>query len=545
MLLLIKVKFKAFFNSLIELGWRKILFFFFIGSGFFFLLSYFFFCVFRYLYFLEEFPDELKLFLVLKLMAMIFLAVFILVLISSLLVSLEIFFLSRDLPLLLSAPFSLKKIFNFKVLDVFLHSIAVPVFFASPMLAIFGLYFAPDLSSFAQVFVIFFLLIYSGSLAGVSLAMFIPLVASVKRLQPYISIFAVFMLSLLVIFLRLLRPERFFNPEEIGNIFQFIRSTELKSQFYFPFYWAAEGIVAAVNRDRVVLGRTILLFVGMISILSGYLLIVRQKFYFVIYEKVFQGFQSAYRSSWKISANRWQSLMKKELKTFFRSSTNWSQLLILLALIVLFALNLKYVPIIHPSVQILTAYLNILLVGFIAAGVAARFVLPIFAIESEGLPLLFSSPLERLKIVHFKFSFYLFPLLLLIFLLFWIGHFTLGYDLFTFLCGVIFLGFTTLTIAAYSMYSGVRLDIFSGRTPQQLIISRQGLLFMFYTLLFIFFSMILIGMGVVSYYRAQFWQKPVPIFEIIIIFSCFALINVLLSIFFYRRAEEIFSHLES
>ncbi len=203
MWLLIRTKIKILANSVRQLKVKKSLFFIFLGFGFLFLLGYFFWRIFRYLYFLEDFPYDLKIFLLLKLLSLIFMAVFVLVLISALLLALEIFFISRDVHLLLATPFKLKKIFSFKIIDVFLHAIAVPLFFSFPMLFALALYFAPSFIGLLQIFFIFFVFIFCAALIGISLAMLIPLFASIRRVQPYISLLSVALLSLLVIFLRL------------------------------------------------------------------------------------------------------------------------------------------------------------------------------------------------------------------------------------------------------------------------------------------------------------------------------------------------------
>ncbi len=349
---------------------------------------------------------------------------------------------------------------------------------------------------------------------------------------------------MLVIFLRLIRPERFLNPDEIVNVFQFIKSMQVGSEYYFPFYWIAEGIVAALRGDWKIYFHSLLLFSLVLLILNLYLFFMRTNFYFRIYEKISQGLRVSYKSRWKKSKSCWKTFSQKEMKSFFRSMTNWSQLLILIALIVLFAINLKYIPVAEQSVKLLATYLNILLIGFIIAGIAARFVLPVFAVEAEGMAILFSSPLNRRKLVKFKFFFYQPPLLALALIMFWIGHLVMGYETFSLIAGTIYLFFSVLAVSAFAFYSGVKLDILSGKTPQQLIVSRQGLLFMFYSLLYVLLNFIFLIPAIIPYYKAKIGLGQIPVQRIVIVFLLFAAVNFLLTWIFFLKTQKDFQKLE-
>ena len=76
-----------------------------------------------------------------------------------------------------------------------------------------------------------------------------------------------------------------------------------------------------------------------------------------------------------------RELILKDLRLFFRDTTQWSQLILLAVLLMVYIFNIKSLPI-HTGERIpfalvtIIAFLNLGLAGFVLAAVAARFVFP-------------------------------------------------------------------------------------------------------------------------------------------------------------------------
>ena len=96
---------------------------------------------------------------------------------------------------------------------------------------------------------------------------------------------------------------------------------------------------------------------------------------------------------------RTRELVAKEVKVFFRDSTQWSQLILLAVLVVVHVYNIRVLPL-YSGEQVsfflinLVSFLNLGLAGFVVAAIAARFVFPAMSLEGRMLWLLRSSPLE-------------------------------------------------------------------------------------------------------------------------------------------------------
>jgi len=97
----------------------------------------------------------------------------------------------------------------------------------------------------------------------------------------------------------------------------------------------------------------------------------------------------------------------KDLRTFLRDPTQWSQLLILVALLGLYVLNIPNVP---PRMkafefQLLLSFLNTGAISLILATFSSRFVFPLISLEVQQLWLIGLVPMHRGKLLLPKFMF--------------------------------------------------------------------------------------------------------------------------------------------
>ena len=108
----------------------------------------------------------------------------------------------------------------------------------------------------------------------------------------------------------------------------------------------------------------------------------------------------------------------KDLRLFFRDNTQWSQLILLAVLLMVYLFNIKSLPI-HSGERIpfalvtVISFLNLGLAGFVLAAVAARFVFPGISLEGRQMWLLRSSPLDPVALLWSKYWMGTVPLLVL------------------------------------------------------------------------------------------------------------------------------------
>jgi ABC-2 type transport system permease protein len=110
--------------------------------------------------------------------------------------------------------------------------------------------------------------------------------------------------------------------------------------------------------------------------------------------------------------------MVKDIKTFLRDSTQWSQLFLLIALIVVYLYNFKVLPLDRsplPTETLKTAvsFANLALAGFVLSAVAVRFAFPAVSLEGKAFWILQTAPISLRTLIWSKLWLNLVPLLIL------------------------------------------------------------------------------------------------------------------------------------
>jgi ABC-2 type transport system permease protein len=112
------------------------------------------------------------------------------------------------------------------------------------------------------------------------------------------------------------------------------------------------------------------------------------------------------------------SIMNKDIRTFFRDNTQWSQLLLLGALVVVYLYNFSVLPLDRSPIRMEflqneIAFLNMGLAGFVLSAVSVRFIFPAVSSEGGAFWIIRSSPLSIKRFLWGKYAFYILPMIIL------------------------------------------------------------------------------------------------------------------------------------
>jgi ABC-2 type transport system permease protein len=249
----------------------------------------------------------------------------------------------------------------------------------------------------------------------------------VRRTRDLLVVLSILMVTLLFMVFRLMRPEQLVDPDRLSGLLEYLGSLTAQESPFLPSSWAKEAFWAGLKGEFL----TALLPLGLLwssasLVLSGNLLLAG-RFYFSSYSRAQEGaykggqvrnrFDGLLRWSLPLSPGM-TGMVLKDLKAFFRDRTQWSQLFILLVLIVIYVYNFSVLPL-HKSplptlyLKNFLAFLNLGLAGFVLASVAVRFVFPAVSSEGYAFWMIRSSPLSLKKFLWYKFVFYFIPLLVL------------------------------------------------------------------------------------------------------------------------------------
>jgi ABC-2 type transport system permease protein len=112
------------------------------------------------------------------------------------------------------------------------------------------------------------------------------------------------------------------------------------------------------------------------------------------------------------------AMIDKDLRAFFRDNSQWSQLLLLGALVVVYVYNFSVLPLDKTPMRVEflqneIAFFNVGLAGFVLSAVSVRFIFPAVSSEGTAFWIIQSSPVPLKRFLWTKFALYLFPMLVL------------------------------------------------------------------------------------------------------------------------------------
>jgi ABC-2 type transport system permease protein len=330
---------------------------------------------------------------------------------------------------------------------------------------------------------------------GSAITLLLVRVFPARRTRDLLGVMAAAGVALLVLGLRMLRPERLVNPEGFRNLMDFLAVLRGPSSPWLPSEWASDALMGFL-RGRADPFLLVLLW----STAAGATAlgaVLHARHFSICYTRAQEGATRRVRwgGIWSALA-RWleplgvqrREMILKDARVFFRDATQWSQLIILGVLVVVYVYNMRVLPLrssqdIGRFLSSLVTFLNVALTGFVLAAVAARFVFPSLSLEGRTLWLLRSSPLPGGSLLWSKYWAGLVPLLVLALALTLLTTSGLGVGRRVTLLSVVTITGLTGTFTAQALAWGIAYPKFESENAAQIPTSLGGLLFMLGALL--------------------------------------------------------------
>jgi len=206
----------------------------------------------------------------------------------------------------------------------------------------------------------------------------------------------------------------------------------------------------------------------------------------------------------------------KDLKLFFRDTTQWSQLILLGVLVVIYLFNIRALPLFSgeqvPFILVtVISFLNLGLAGFVLASIASRFIFPAISLEGRQMWLLRSSPLDLRALLWSKYWVGTIPLLVLALMITVFTNVLLQASGFMMAVGIGTIILLTLAISAMALGFGALYPQFETENAAQIPTSYGGLVFMMTTIAVLALVIVIEAVPVYGYLQAQFQGQPIGI----------------------------------
>jgi ABC-2 type transport system permease protein len=363
-----------------------------------------------------------------KLLNMIFVVFFSVLTFSNVVTALSTFYLSEELDRIVAAPVPAHVFFYGRFVDTVLESSWMIVMFAVPAFLAYGVAHGagPDFYLLAALTLPPFLVIPAA--LGVAVTSVLVNVFPARRTREVLVLLAIVAFALVYLILRLVQPERLLHPETSLSFVQFLTGLDTPSSMLLPTTWAAETLHRVLHGSRntaafywLVLASTAAAFTVLCELLTT-------RLYLSGWTKSQEGRKARFTRQplWERFVavvtvplgGQIRLLVIKELRTFFRDTSQWSQLVLLLALVVVYVYNFRVIPLGDEALTTfyfrnVIAFFNLALAGFVIAAVAVRFVYPSISLEGRYLWIARSGPVELSRVWWSKFWIALLPLVVL------------------------------------------------------------------------------------------------------------------------------------
>ena len=489
-----------------------------------------------------------------KLMGLMLVSFLSILLLSNVITALSSFFLARDLDMLVAAPVDWLRLYGAKLLETMVHSSWMVVLLAVPMFGAYGVVYHGGWAYPVIVLGAFVPFIAIPTVIGSALTLVLVNVFPARRTRDILSLIAVLAAAGLVLLFRMLRPEKLARPEGFRSLTDFIVLLRGPTSPVLPSEWAQQAVMGWLRGPTDLLPFYLLWSTAAAAVVLGALL--HRALYARGYTKAQESAQTFARDGLlrRVLAKllspygvRRRELVLKELRLFFRDTTQWSQLILLGVLIVVYVFNIKYLPLTSEGLTFfivnIVPFLNLVLAGFVLASIAARFIFPGVSLEGRTLWLLRSSPISMHDLLWSKFWVGTLPLLVLALIIVGATNYLLRTSEFIMYVSLFTIVLLTFAIGGLAIGFGTLYPQFETENAAQIPTSFGGLLFMMASVGVIGGTIILEARPVYGYLSARIYNTETSSTEMLVGFGLAALLCVAATIvpirIALRRLESI------
>jgi ABC-2 type transport system permease protein len=467
--------------------------------------------------------EEIGPLLATKLLGLALLSFIAILVLSNVITALSSFFLAKDLDLLISAPVDWLRIYLAKLGETLLHSSWMVALMAVPILAAYGVIYQGGLWFIPYAALTLVPLLALPAVVGSAVTLILVNLFPARRTRDLLSIIALGAGGGVILLFRVIRPERLARPEGFRNLLDFIAVLRTPTSPFLPSEWATKAIMSYLRDVPDPLPLVLLWTTAAAFVTLGAML--HRELFAQGFTKAQEGAERFVRGKFWRSTLGWvlaplptakREFVLKDIRLFFRDTTQWSQLILLAVLVVVYVFNIKALPLFRgeqvPFFYVtLVSFLNLGLSGFVLASIAARFIFPAVSLEGRQMWLLRSSPLDLRTLLWSKYWVGAVPLLILALLLTGLTNVLLKVSTFMFIVSLATICALTLAIAALALGFGALYPQFETENAAQIPTSFGGLVFMMVTIALLAGVIFLLAGPVYAYVRSANEGLPVRI----------------------------------
>ncbi|HZK79093.1 MAG TPA: hypothetical protein VFC35_09295 [Gemmatimonadaceae bacterium] len=470
-----------------------------------------------------------------KLLGLILVSFFGMLLLSNVIAALSTFFLAKDLDLLVAGPVDWLRLYAAKLVETCAYSSWMVVLMAVPMFAAYGIVYHGGPMFVFVVISTFIPFLMVPTVVGSAITLILVNVFPARRTKDILSVIAVLSAGGVILLFRLMRPEQLARPEGFRSLIEFISVLKTPTSPWLPSEWVQTALMSWLGDEPDPLPLYLLWSTAAAFVVIGAL--IQRALYAKGFTKAQESgdrwarknlFSNAFKKLLTPLGLVRRELVMKEVRLFFRDTTQWSQLILLGVLVIVYIFNIKFLPTRGEGVTFFIAnlipFLNLVLAGFVIASIAARFIFPGISLEGKTMWLLRSSPLAMRELLWSKFWVGTLPLLFFALALVLTTGVLMHVTGFIMAVSVITIMMMTFAIAGLAVGFGTLFPRFETENAAQIPTSFGGLLFMMASIVMIGCVITLEARPVFSYLASKSFGTHQDPMEMVVGFGLAAVV---------------------
>jgi ABC-2 type transport system permease protein len=450
-----------------------------------------------------------------KLLGIAFLTFLMILVLSNVITALSTFFLSEDLELVVAAPVDPESVYFARLAETIVDSSWMVALLAVPLLIAYGVVYTADPWYYliAAATLVPFLVI--PAVLGSALTLVLVNIFPARRTRDLLALVGLFAAAGVVALLRFVRPERLMSPEEFRSLVDFVAVLRTPTSPWLPSEWVSDALMSYLGGYFQWFPFLFLWSTAAMLVVVGAWL--HRRHYDDGFTRAQEGAQrkgSGTRSRLfdRVLAHATpgtRGIVSKEVRIFFRDTTQWSQLILLGVLVAVYVYNITVLPL-YTGEQVsfllvnVVSFLNLGLAGFVVAAIAARFVFPQMSIEGRMMWLLRSSPLDVSDLFWSKYWIGTIPLLIVALPLIVVTNLVLEASWFILILTSLTMIGVTFALTALALGFGALYPNYETENVAEIPTSFGGLLFMMAAVTYLAGVVILEGWPVYLFLSSRF-----------------------------------------
>jgi len=351
----------------------------------------------------------------------LFLSFFGLLALSSMSSAISGFYMSREIPFLVTTPVSPTAFILQRFSLVFIQSSWMILLFGAPPFFAYSGRLGLGGGFIAGWAPVFFVLVTIPVILGATLGMVLMKLMPASRVNQMVSFLGLAVAASIIMLFRMSRPERLFMDVPTEEVMDFVQAMTVPESPFMPTSWATRAVVGLSTEGAGSLYWSNLKLLLIASALMGVVFyIVFRCFYRSSLAAVDEGNTRKKKREVTLVERilgRYHpvtgSYLIKDVLLFTRDPSRWTQLFLLGALVILYVYNAYSFPMGGMFYRNLVAFLNLAISGFVLSALCVRFVYPSVSLEGQALWITLSAPVSMKRFFMAKYLFAALPLCLI------------------------------------------------------------------------------------------------------------------------------------